>query len=157
MATETPTIVLVHGAWADASGWNDVIKKLQRDGYPVIAPANPLRLREADLAHHLSNDGANDGASVTTQAAGAAPDATVLEHGLTSVGDTTETTTGTFTVSASDGILNVVIGGTTFTLAEVQAFNGTQTVLRVANKPVVNYEMSLKQRLLSWISAFPRR
>jgi len=38
-----PTIVLVHGAFADASGWSGVIKRLQREGYTVIAPANPLR------------------------------------------------------------------------------------------------------------------
>jgi len=33
----------------------------------------------------------------------------------------------------------------------VKRFNGTSTVLHIAGKPVVNYEMSLKQRLLSWI------
>lgn len=33
----------------------------------------------------------------------------------------------------------------------VKRFNGSTTVLRVANKPIVNYEMSLKQKLLSWI------
>ncbi|MER7813340.1 alpha/beta hydrolase [Streptomyces sp900116325] len=38
-----PTVVLVHGAFADSSSWNGVIKRLQRAGYPVIAPANPLR------------------------------------------------------------------------------------------------------------------
>ncbi|MFE5023372.1 alpha/beta fold hydrolase [Streptomyces sp. NPDC056656] len=38
-----PTVVLVHGGFADASNWNGVIKKLHKDGYPVIAPANPLR------------------------------------------------------------------------------------------------------------------
>lgn len=38
-----PTIVLVHGAFADASSWNAVIPLLQGRGYPVIAPANPLR------------------------------------------------------------------------------------------------------------------
>jgi pimeloyl-ACP methyl ester carboxylesterase len=38
-----PTIVLVHGGWADSSGWNGVISRLTRAGYPVIAPANPLR------------------------------------------------------------------------------------------------------------------
>ncbi|ASR38467.1 alpha/beta hydrolase [Prauserella marina] len=38
-----PTIVLVHGAFADASGWSGVIERLQRRGYQVIAPANPLR------------------------------------------------------------------------------------------------------------------
>lgn len=38
-----PTIVLVHGAFADASSWNGVVKILQKDGYFVIAAANPLR------------------------------------------------------------------------------------------------------------------
>lgn len=38
-----PTIVLVHGAFADASSWNGVIKILEDDGYPVVAAGNPLR------------------------------------------------------------------------------------------------------------------
>jgi pimeloyl-ACP methyl ester carboxylesterase len=38
-----PTIVIVHGGWADSSGWNGEISRLQKAGYPVIAPANPLR------------------------------------------------------------------------------------------------------------------
>src|SRR5262249_51643979 len=38
-----PTVVLVHGAFADASGGNDVAARLIRDDCPVIAPANPLR------------------------------------------------------------------------------------------------------------------
>jgi pimeloyl-ACP methyl ester carboxylesterase len=38
-----PTIVLVHGAFADASGWSAEIRYLTAHGYPVIAPANPLR------------------------------------------------------------------------------------------------------------------
>ena len=38
-----PTVVLVHGAFAESSSWDGVITKLQRDGYPVIAAANPLR------------------------------------------------------------------------------------------------------------------
>ena len=75
----------------------------------------------------LTVHGADDSAGVVTVNT-QGPDATVFEHGLTSVGDTSETTTGSFSVSASDGILNVVIGGTTFTLAQAQAFNGTQTV-----------------------------
>ncbi|QGG43093.1 alpha/beta fold hydrolase [Aeromicrobium yanjiei] len=45
-----PTIVLVHGAWADGSGWNDVIKRLQRAGYPVRVPPNPLRSLPGDSA-----------------------------------------------------------------------------------------------------------
>ncbi|NUT33663.1 MAG: alpha/beta hydrolase [Hamadaea sp.] len=46
-----PTIVLVHGAFADASGWSGVIRRLQRDGYPVYAPANPLRGVASDTAY----------------------------------------------------------------------------------------------------------
>ncbi|GIG92311.1 alpha/beta fold hydrolase [Plantactinospora endophytica] len=49
-----PTVVLVHGAFADASGWNGVAARLVRDGYPVIAPANPLRSVSADAAYLAS-------------------------------------------------------------------------------------------------------
>ncbi|HEY4244407.1 MAG TPA: alpha/beta hydrolase [Kofleriaceae bacterium] len=45
-----PTIVLVHGAFADASSWNGVIARLQQRGYTVIAPPNPLRGVDADAA-----------------------------------------------------------------------------------------------------------
>jgi pimeloyl-ACP methyl ester carboxylesterase len=46
-----PTIVLVHGGWADASSWDAVTQRLQDDGYTVIAPANPLRGVETDSAY----------------------------------------------------------------------------------------------------------
>ncbi|MDH2426352.1 alpha/beta hydrolase [Sphaerisporangium sp. TRM90804] len=46
-----PTVVLVHGAFADASGFNQVIGLLQRAGFPVIAPANPLRDTAGDAAY----------------------------------------------------------------------------------------------------------
>jgi pimeloyl-ACP methyl ester carboxylesterase len=49
-----PTVVLVHGAFADATGWSGVIKRLQADGYPVIAPANPLRSLSSDSAYIAS-------------------------------------------------------------------------------------------------------
>ncbi|WP_306213470.1 esterase/lipase family protein [Actinoplanes sp. RD1] len=45
-----PTIVLVHGAFADSSGWNGVVGRLTRDGYPVVAAANPLRGVASDAA-----------------------------------------------------------------------------------------------------------
>ena len=45
-----PTIVLVHGAWADASSWSGVIERLQEDGYTVRAIANPLRSLAGDAA-----------------------------------------------------------------------------------------------------------
>jgi pimeloyl-ACP methyl ester carboxylesterase len=44
MNTNTkPTIVFVHGAFAESSSWNDVIRLLQPEGYTMIAAANPLR------------------------------------------------------------------------------------------------------------------
>jgi pimeloyl-ACP methyl ester carboxylesterase len=46
-----PTIVLVHGAFADSSSWYGVITILERDGYPVVAAANPLR--SADIVRAL--------------------------------------------------------------------------------------------------------
>jgi pimeloyl-ACP methyl ester carboxylesterase len=42
-SSSKPTIVLVHGAWADGSSWSDVVKRLQADGYPVNVAPNPLR------------------------------------------------------------------------------------------------------------------
>jgi len=49
-----PTIVLVHGGFADASGWNGVISRLQHDGYQTIAPANPLRGLPTDAPYLAS-------------------------------------------------------------------------------------------------------
>jgi pimeloyl-ACP methyl ester carboxylesterase len=49
-----PTIVLVHGAFADGSSWNRVIERLQHQGYSVIAPAVPLRGLAADSAYLAS-------------------------------------------------------------------------------------------------------
>ncbi|WP_239155525.1 alpha/beta fold hydrolase [Amycolatopsis sp. FDAARGOS 1241] len=46
-----PTIVLVHGAFADASSWNGEVERLERRGYSVIAAANPLRGVASDGAY----------------------------------------------------------------------------------------------------------
>jgi len=45
--SSNPTVVLVHGGFADASHWTPVIQELQARGLPVLAPPNPLR----GLAH----------------------------------------------------------------------------------------------------------
>lgn len=45
-----PMVVLVHGAFAESSSWNGVIEHLHRDGYDVIAAANPLNGVAADAA-----------------------------------------------------------------------------------------------------------
>lgn len=40
---DKPTVVLVHGAFAESSSWNGVATRLLNQGYPVVAAANPLR------------------------------------------------------------------------------------------------------------------
>ncbi|WGD49493.1 DUF5801 repeats-in-toxin domain-containing protein [Bradyrhizobium sp. CB1650] len=72
--------------------------------------------------------GTNDSATVTTvQLEG--PDVTVYEAGLSPNGSAAatdaETTTGSFAISATDGIKEIVVGGITFTLAQIQAFGTT--------------------------------
>ena len=55
MSEETkPTIVLVHGAWADASSWTAVSVPLQAQGYTVFAPPNELRGLTGDAAYIAS-------------------------------------------------------------------------------------------------------
>jgi pimeloyl-ACP methyl ester carboxylesterase len=46
-----PTIVLVHGAWADGSSWDGVVENLQAKGYTVDVPPNPLRGLAPDSAY----------------------------------------------------------------------------------------------------------
>jgi pimeloyl-ACP methyl ester carboxylesterase len=54
MPEETPTVVLVHGAFADSSSWNGVIERLMGQGIKVRAPANPLRGIAHDSAYIAS-------------------------------------------------------------------------------------------------------
>jgi pimeloyl-ACP methyl ester carboxylesterase len=58
MASETPTIVFVHGAWADASGFGESIRAVRDRGLAAIGFANPLR--------HLTGDAAYLGALLGT-------------------------------------------------------------------------------------------
>jgi pimeloyl-ACP methyl ester carboxylesterase len=53
-ANSAPTVVLVHGAFADASGWAGVITELRAAGVSVLAPANPLRGVSHDAAYIAS-------------------------------------------------------------------------------------------------------
>jgi pimeloyl-ACP methyl ester carboxylesterase len=46
-----PTVVLVHGTWADSGSWGQVVARLQRQGYTVIAFPNPLRSLPDDSAY----------------------------------------------------------------------------------------------------------
>ncbi|KND23373.1 alpha/beta fold hydrolase [Streptomyces acidiscabies] len=57
----TPTVVLVHGAFADAASWSGVAAELAGQGIPVIAPPNPLRGLASDAAYIASFVGQIDG------------------------------------------------------------------------------------------------
>lgn len=47
---DQPTIVLVHGAWAGPSSWNDVVRDLHDDGYSTVTPRLGLMSLSADVA-----------------------------------------------------------------------------------------------------------
>src|SRR5215469_14145088 len=50
----SPTIVLVHGAFGDASSWRPVYDRLVDDGHTVLAPPNPLPGLQYDTSHTSS-------------------------------------------------------------------------------------------------------
>lgn len=86
-----PTVVLVHGAWADGSSWGDVVTRLQRDGYLLVVVANPLRSLSGDAAYLAAVlqqattgpvvlVGHSYGGAVITNAATADPDVTALVY-----------------------------------------------------------------------------
>lgn len=85
-----PTVVLVHGAFADSSSWNEVIRILEGDGYPVVAAANPLRglSTDADYVRSVIDSvsgpvvlaGHSYGGSVMSQAADGHPDVKALVY-----------------------------------------------------------------------------
>lgn len=85
-----PTVVLVHGAFADASGWYEVTERLLDQGYPVVAAANPLRglatdvqyLRDvlASVAGPIVLVGHSYGGFVMTNAATGDPDVKALVY-----------------------------------------------------------------------------
>ena len=85
-----PSIVLLHGAWADTSSWDGVIKRLQADGYTVYAPPNPLQglpydpAYVADFLHSISGPivlvGHSYGGAVITNAATGDPQVKALVY-----------------------------------------------------------------------------
>jgi pimeloyl-ACP methyl ester carboxylesterase len=85
-----PTIVLEHGAWADTSSWNGVIRRLQADGYTVYAPPNPLQGLTydsaflADFLHSISGPivvvGHSYGGAVITNAVTGDPQVKALVY-----------------------------------------------------------------------------
>ena len=102
-----PTVVLVHGGWADSSGWNGEISRLAKAGYPVIAPANPLRglTSDADYVRSVLQSingpivlvGHSYGGAVITNAARAVPNVKALVYIAAFAPDTGETLQGLVT------------------------------------------------------------
>src|SRR5215469_2547483 len=111
----TPTIVLVHGAFAGASSWNGVIERLQQQGYTCIAPANPLRGVTADSAYTASMlsqidgpvllVGHSYGGAVITNAATSAPNVVGLVFVAAFAPDQGETL-GEVSPQSKDSVLN---------------------------------------------------
>src|SRR5690606_36575163 len=99
-----PTIVLVHGAFAESSSWNEIISRLKRDGYKAIAAANPLRGVMADAAtvsaviRSVSGPavlvGHSYGGPVITEAANGNPNVTALVYVSAFAPDRGETSLG---------------------------------------------------------------
>jgi len=113
-----PTIVLVHGAFADASSWNGVIGRLQQQGYTVIAPANPLRGVAADSAYTASLlsqidgpvllAGHSYGGAVISNAAASAPNVVGLVFVAAFAPDDGETL-GDVENDSKDSVLNAAL------------------------------------------------
>ena len=110
-----PTIMLVHGAFADASSWTGVIERLHQQGYTVIAPANPLRGVTSDSAYTASLlsqidgpvllAGHSYGGAVITNAAASAPNVAGLVFVAAFAPDEGERL-GEVTPTSKDSILN---------------------------------------------------
>src|SRR2546422_11417084 len=85
-----PTIVLVHGAWADASGWYDVTLALQARGYNVVAVQNSLLSYTKDIEAWkraldaqqgaIALGGHSNGGAVINAAAAGAPNVKTLVY-----------------------------------------------------------------------------
>ena len=109
-----PTVVLVHGGWADASGWNEEVSRLESLGYPVIAPANPLRGLASDAAYVRSVlqtidgpivlVGHSYGGAVITNAAVGVPNVKALVYVAGFAPDTGESLTQLVTMNPGSAI-----------------------------------------------------
>jgi len=99
-----PTVVLVHGAFADSSSWNGVVTILQRHGYRVVAAANPLRSvrTDADAVSDIVKSikgpvvlvGHSYGGSVISEAAEGRPNVKALVYVAAFAPDAGETALG---------------------------------------------------------------
>jgi pimeloyl-ACP methyl ester carboxylesterase len=102
--SERPTIVLVHGAFAESGSWNGVIEQLRAHGYTVVAASNPLRSVRSDAASVASVVksiakpvvlvGHSYGGAVITDAAGQASNVKALVYVAAFAPESGETSAG---------------------------------------------------------------
>jgi pimeloyl-ACP methyl ester carboxylesterase len=113
--TTKPTVVLVHGAWADTSSWSGEIRALQQSGHLVRAVGNPLRGLTGDagtvrdflrtLSGPIVLVGHSYGGSVITNAAAGDPDVKALVYvnaAAPAVGETTAQLSGSGSALGGD-------------------------------------------------------
>lgn len=169
-----PTIVLVHGAFADSSSWGGVITRLTRDGYRVVAAANPLRGVARDAASVAAVLGAIDGpvvlvghsygGPVITEAASGNPHVKALVYVAGFAPDTGETSlslsakfpgstlgAALMPIRLPDGGQNLYIEPAKFHAqfaADVPAAQAA--VMAVAQRPVTLAALSEPSRAASW-------
>lgn len=102
--SDLPTVVLVHGAFAESGSWNGVIERLRANGYTVVAASNPLRSVRSDAASVASVVksvarpvvlvGHSYGGTVITDAAALAPNVKALVYVAAFAPETGETSAG---------------------------------------------------------------
>ncbi|MEV4010751.1 alpha/beta hydrolase [Nonomuraea angiospora] len=173
-----PTIVLEHGAFADASSWNAVIEVLHADGYPVVAAANPLRGPANDAAalrsvlDHVSGPkilvGHSYGGSVITVAGASDPEVKALVYVaafLPAPGETALELTNKYPGSTLPGALDPTpftlpdgTGGTDLYIkpgkfhhqfaADVPA--GTAALMAATQRPIAQSALEEKTEVAAW-------
>lgn len=169
-----PTIVLVHGAFAESSSWNGVIEKLGHDGYRVIAAANPLRGVAADAAavsavvKPLQGPvilvGHSYGGPVITQAASRVPNVKALVYVAAfapDVGESSLTLSSQFpgstlgaalvAIPRADGSQDLYIDAAKFHeqfAADVPAEQAT--LLAATQRPVIDVALAEPSGVASW-------
>ena len=109
-----PSIVLVHGAWADGSSWSGVVRILQDEGFTVYVPSNPLRgltsdsMYLASFLHSISGPiilaGHSYGGAVITNAATGNPNVKGLVYVDAFAPDKGETLQGLTSVPPPPGV-----------------------------------------------------
>src|SRR5216683_1820984 len=174
-----PSIVLMHGAWADSSSWDAVVTRLQRDGYTVYVPPNPLlglRYDPAflrDFLNTLSGPivlvGHSYGGAVITNAATGDPnvkalvyvDAFAPAHGQT-IGQLVTAHPGSCVLSAANvtaqpypgapkGAVDVYVKQSVFPSCMANGLPISQArVLAATQRPLTSIALSQKSGVPAW-------